>query len=160
MFYLYVRCLVEKELDIKFSSYGKINPVTTTDPRSLKLALKTWRKIATIFFEQDENELNNFMNSVQSKINENEESSKENKISATTYMTLLLEEFHTSKNTGASAKSMEALEHQINDDEESKKFEDDSSPELANPKGNIILIFQVQQWEKKLMIILSSRRKF
>ena len=82
------------------------------------------------------------MNSVQSKINENEESSKENKISATTYMALLLEEFHTSKNTGASAKSMEALEHQINDEEESKKFEDDSSPELANPKGKAISFSQ------------------
>ena len=106
-----------------------------TDPRSLKLTLKTCRKIATIFFEQDENELNNFMNSVQFKINENIESSKDNKIQATLFMSLLLEEFHTSKNTGAGAKSMEALEHKINEQEESKKFEEDKSPERGNPIG-------------------------
>lgn len=76
------------------------------------------------------------MASVQSKISENEESSKESKIAATTYMSLLLEEFHTSKNSGAAAKSMESFEHQVSE-EESKKFEDDSSPELANPKGKV-----------------------
>ena len=149
VFYLYVRCLVEKELDIKFSSYGKINPIITTDSRNLKLTLKTCKKIATIFFEQDENELNNFMNLVQSKLNENFDLNKDNKIQATVFMSLLLEEFHTSKNTGVGAKSMEAFEHQINEHEESKKFEDDVSPELVNPKGNLYVILYIQVFQKE-----------
>lgn len=40
VFYLYTRCLLEKELGVKFSSYGKVNPIKTIDPRNLKLTMK------------------------------------------------------------------------------------------------------------------------
>jgi len=41
VFFLYTRCLLEKEIGIKFSAYGKINPIKTIDPREVNLSMKT-----------------------------------------------------------------------------------------------------------------------
>lgn len=115
VFFLYVRCLLEKELAIKFSGYGKIEVVKTTDPRSLNLNMKTCRKIAQIFFEQDDNELNAFLQIVQDKIDQNFNETGDKKIQCTKYLLLLLEEFHASKNTN---RNMGGMQNNIDDENE------------------------------------------
>lgn len=40
VFFLYTRCLLEKETGVKFSAYGKVGPQEVTDPRSLALSMK------------------------------------------------------------------------------------------------------------------------
>lgn len=54
--------------------------------------------MASIFFEEDESELNNFLNSVQARIDENTDITGEKKIQCTSFLILLLDEFHESKN--------------------------------------------------------------
>ena len=54
-------------------------------------------KIAQIFFEQDESELNLFLDTVSSKIEQNYQDTGEKKILYTYYLMLLLDEFHASK---------------------------------------------------------------
>lgn len=41
VFFLYTRCLLEKEVGIKFSAYGKVNPIKVIDPREIYLTMKT-----------------------------------------------------------------------------------------------------------------------
>lgn len=115
VFFLYVRCLLEKELAIKFSGYGKIEVIKTTDPRSLNLNMKTCRKIAQIFFEQDDNELNAFLQIVQDKIDQNFNETGDKKIQCTKYLLLLLEEFHASKNTN---RNMGGMQNNVDDENE------------------------------------------
>jgi hypothetical protein len=111
VFFLYTRCLLEKELDVKFSAYGKVSPIKTIDPRSLTLSMKTCRKISTIFFEEDEGELNNFLISVQAKIDENVESTGEKRIQSTAFLILLLDEFHASKDSSGMQKSIGVMDN-------------------------------------------------
>ena len=122
VFFLYTRWLLEKEMGIKFSCYGKVSPSPITDPRSLLLSMKVWRKIASIFFEEDENELNNFLNSVQDKIDENYEVSGDKKIHCTSFLLLLLTEFHASKNSAHMQKSLENIENPFDEEIEQKQY--------------------------------------
>ena len=101
VFFLYVRCLLEKELGIKFSAYGKVDVTKTTDARKLNLTMKTCRKISQIFFEQDQNELELFLETVNDKITQNQREKGDKKIRCTEFLILLLDEFHASKNTNS-----------------------------------------------------------
>jgi hypothetical protein len=73
--------------------------------------MKTCRKISTIFFEEDEGELNNFLISVQAKIDENVESTGEKRIQSTVFLILLLDEFHASKDTSGMQKSIGVMDN-------------------------------------------------
>lgn len=137
VFYLYTRCLLEKELGIKFSTYGKVSPVKTVDPRTLNLTMKTCRKIASIFFEEDENELSNFLNSVQEKIDEHAEVTGEKRIQATVFLMLLLDEFHVSKNSTSMQKSLGIMDNPFEDDvtNEDQKFEEPTNGHEESHQG-------------------------
>ena len=60
IFFLYVRFLTERELNIQFASpqYGK---KTDVDIRQVLMSSKTALKVAKIFFDEDEQLLKNFM---------------------------------------------------------------------------------------------------
>lgn len=128
VFYLYTRCLLEKEVGVKFSGYGKVNPVKTTDPRELILGMKTCRKIATIFFEDDENELNQFLDKV-------EELTDDKKIQCTKFLMLLLDEFHTSKNSESMQKSLGRINDPFDEQDDEEDYTHEESKN-ANPHSS------------------------
>lgn len=120
VFFLYTRCLLEKEIGIKFSAYGKINPIKTIDPREVNLSMKTWRKMAKIFFEEEENELKNFLASIQRKIDE----TGSKRIQCISFLHLLLDEFHISKNTNSSLhKSIGIMDNPFEEENENEEYE-------------------------------------
>lgn len=88
--------------------------------------MKTCKKIASIFFEEDENELGNFLNSVQEKIDEHADATGEKRIQATVFLMLLLDEFHVSKNTTSMQKSLGIMDNPFEDDvtNEDQKFDE------------------------------------
>lgn len=137
VFFLYTRCLLEKELDIKFSAYGKVSPIKTVDPRTLTLSMKTCRKISTIFFEEDEGELNNFLNSVQAKIDENTEATGEKRIQSTAFLILLLDEFHASKDTSGMQKSIGVMDNPFAD-HKSDYHKKEENKRKAHSSGKLI----------------------
>lgn len=140
VFFLYTRCLLEKELGIKFSAYGKVSPIKTVDPRTLTLSMKTCRKISTIFFEEDEGELNNFLNSVQAKIDENTESTGEKRIQSTIFLILLLDEFHASKDTSGMQKSIGVMDNPFADPHEYHKNEENKRKAQSSGKIYFLIL--------------------
>ena len=134
VFFLYTRCLLEKELGVKFSAYGKVNPIKVSDPREISFSMKTCRKIANIFFWEDENELNNFLEAVQRKIDETTEETGSKKIQSTLFLILLLDEFHISKNLNSSIhKSMEVMGDPFEENGE-ELYEERKYPEQVENK--------------------------
>ncbi|CAI2359702.1 unnamed protein product [Moneuplotes crassus] len=125
VFFLYTRCLLEKEIGVKFSAFGKVNPIKVTDPRNVSLSMKTCKKIAQIFFEEDENELKNFLNAVQGKIDENYDQNGTKRIQCVAFLILLLDEFHISKNTNSSMhKSVGIMDNPFEDNEDEEKYDE------------------------------------
>jgi hypothetical protein len=66
VFFLYLRCLLERELKIKFSKYDTIGVTKVTDIRTIRLSQKQCRKISSIFFEHDPDSLQRFMSLLES----------------------------------------------------------------------------------------------
>jgi flagellar biosynthesis GTPase FlhF len=142
--------LLEKEVGVKFSSYGKVGPQEVTDPRNLGLTMKICRRISTIFFEDDEGELERFLDRVQERINDNAEVTGDKKIQSTNFLMLLLNEFQTSKNSHSMQRSLDVIEtpfetqpQQEEDQEKEDEKEDSQSSEHLLEEENYALKSQI-----------------
>jgi hypothetical protein len=60
VFFLYLRCLLERELKVKFSKIGSIGK-TYVEMKDVNLSIKQCRKISSIFFEHDPDSQNKFI---------------------------------------------------------------------------------------------------
>lgn len=150
VFFLYTRCLLEKEIDIKFSAYGKVNPIKVTDPRNVNLTMKTCKKISKIFFEEDENELNNFLNTVHDKIEENYENNGIKRIPCVTFLILLLDEFHISKNTNSSIhKSVELMNNPYEENEGDQEYEHHENEKYEDPQEDTYDELKEEKYEQE-----------
>lgn len=91
--------------------------------------------MASIFFEEDETELNNFLNSVQERIDENAEVTGEKKIQCTSFLILLLDEFHESKNTSESMqKSIGIMDNPFENSPDEPEDDQDEEEKLIESK--------------------------
>ncbi len=136
-FFLYLRCLIERELKIKFSKIGSISTKRVTDIRDVHLSLKQCRKVSSVFYDKDEEGLTKMMDNIQSEIK------RENfgtKIPAIRYQLLMVNEFQLSRQ-----ETTDVMQESYNSITKESPEQEEVLPEPSEKEENVLHYYESEE---------------